>query len=61
MMDKVMRSILRENPKLDPRNKGDQNAIARLLDERVKNDDRLRRAMAVTTMGGLILDQKTKH
>jgi hypothetical protein len=61
MMDKVMRSILRENPKLDPKNKRDQNAIARLLDERVKNDDRLRRAMAVTTMGGHILEQKTKH
>jgi len=60
-MDKVMRSILRENPNLDPKNKRDQNAIARLLDERVKNDDRLRRAMAVTTMGGLILEQKTKH
>jgi len=61
IMDKVMRSILRENTKLDPNNRSDQNTIARLLDERVKNDDRLRRAMAVTTMGGLILEQKTKH
>jgi hypothetical protein len=61
MMEKVMRSILRDNPKLDPKNKRDQNAIARLLDERVKNDDGLRRAMAVTAVGGLILDQKTKH
>jgi hypothetical protein len=61
MMDKVMRSILRDNPQLDPKNKIDQNAIALLLDERVKNDDKLRRAMAITTMGGLILEQKTKH
>jgi hypothetical protein len=55
IMDKVMRSILRENTKLDPNNRRDQNTIARLLDERVKNDDRLRTAMAVTTMGSLIL------
>ncbi len=55
IMDKVTRSILRENTKLDPNNRRDQNTIARLLDERVKNDDRLRTAMAVTTMGSLIL------
>ncbi len=60
-MDKVIRPILRENPNLDSKNKIDQNAIARLLDERVKNNDRLRRAMAVATMGGHILEQKTKH
>jgi hypothetical protein len=41
IMDEVIGSILRENPNLNPGRKRDQDVIARLLNEKVKNDDTL--------------------
>jgi hypothetical protein len=61
IMDEVIGSILRENPNLNPGRKRDQDVIARLLNEKVKNDDRLTKAMATATVGHHILEQKTKH
>jgi len=61
IMDEVIGSILRENPNLDPGRKRDQDVIARLLNEKVKNDDTLTKAMATATVGHYILEQKTKH
>jgi hypothetical protein len=61
IMDEVIGSILRENPNLNPGRKRDQDVIARLLSEKVKNDDRLTTAMATATVGHHILEQKTKH
>jgi hypothetical protein len=61
IMDEVIGSILRENPNLNPGRKTDQDIIARLLSEKVKNDDRLTKAMATATVGHHILEQKTKH
>ena len=61
IMDEVIGSILRENPNLNPGRKRDQDVIARLLSEKVKNDDRLTKAMATATVGHHILEQKTKH
>jgi hypothetical protein len=61
IMDEVIGSILRENPNLNPGRKRDQDVIARLLSEKVKNDDRLTTAMATATVGHHILERKTKH
>jgi hypothetical protein len=61
VMDEVIGFILRENPNLNPGRKRDQDDIARLLNEKVKNDDTLTKAMATATVGHHILEQKTKH
>jgi hypothetical protein len=61
LLNEVHYTILRENPKLNPKRQKDQNAIKELFQERVKNDDRLREAVATAVTGDLFLEQKTKH
>jgi hypothetical protein len=61
VVDEVIGSILRENPNLNPGRKRDQDVIARLLNEKAENDDKLTKAMATATVGHHILEQKTKH